>query len=147
MGLTLTEVSLLVNIGTSVFAVFSWLQWRLTRAQLQLQLVSDFHDQLLKLHEDLDDIRHFDHYGDLRPEHRKVVGLYIKMCADQYYKWRTGIIPRRLWSEWDKQIRDRFGHPVFQSAWHDGHHRENYVGDFVGHLDNIITQSTNEHYA
>lgn len=129
------------GMGGLFTLVIYLLQTRIFHAQLAFQIMAQMHERYAQLHEDLQSLpKAFD---ALTPQHLRKIGVYINMCAEEYYWKRRRIIQKDVWLVWDVAMAYYFRDTVIGEAWKKIYRNDTYYPGFREYINGICARKGN----
>lgn len=71
------------------------------------------------------------------PKNRATLIDYLNMCAEEHALWTEGLISRRIWRIWEKEMKSALGSPLMRQFWIQA--SKSYAADlnFVAFVDKV----------
>jgi hypothetical protein len=124
-------LALVTGIG-SLLGIFGFLQWRVQKRILKLELMTKVHERYSAVYPHLAKLRKdISSYAELGEDEKAAISAYINLCSEQYH-WRTSenLIDDAVWKVWEAAIIEKLSHRAIQLAWEDNHKNDLYYDGF-----------------
>lgn len=134
----MNDVAALATVLSAVLGIFGVFQWRLSRGQLKLDVMSRVHERYIVLYDAISDLPDVvSKYEHLSSKSQAAISAYINLCAEQFH-WRESerIIDDSVWRVWKIAIAQKLQHPAIRCAWNEYHRYDVYYEGFCDFIDN-----------
>jgi len=112
------RASLFVScVGTALAFCFFVLQQKLSEDRMFKDLFTEYNSRYDELNGILTDISQSE--STPTPEMEKAIQDYFNLCAEEYYFYKQGYIPEKVWTCWHNGMMIYFKVEIVKSLWNE----------------------------